>query len=286
MRRKVSLRSGGQVACLQWGEAGPTILLHHATGLCKEVWGEVAEPLAPYCRLISFDVRGHGDTTLAMEEPSWQHFGVDLAEVAEALANGLGLRFDLVVGHSLGGIAALIAAEVCPERFDHLLLVEPVLMDADMARANRVQRRRNVLSTRTRKQWFASREHARSELRQHALYARWSARSLHDFTSGGLRACETGGVELKCAPVTEAAIYQLGATDMLDRVGLLSGPTVEILASEVSAFSDAYQQVARTRAGMRLSTVSAGHMVPMEAPAVVVRAIARLCGLDGWRVGL
>ena len=260
----------------QWGEEGPAVLLHHATGLCKDVWREIAEPLAGKARLFAYDVRGHGDSDLPARELSWERYGADLAQVASALVERTGQPFALVVGHSLGGIAALEAMEQVPEQLPRGLLLDPVLIDAEEGKQRKGERRRIAVLTRMRRTQFDGAEQAFEELRGQELYTTWSEASLRDYLGGGLRE-QDGQWTLKCAPTTEAAIYQLGETTILSRLPDLA-PRAELLVSHVSPFSRAYGWLGEHVPSFGLNTLETGHMIPMEAPETVREAIQGALG--------
>ncbi len=108
--------SGGGVA----GEA-PIVLLHGAT-LGAVDWENIFPRLATRYRVIAYDARGHGRSGRA-EGYALDGFVADtlrmLREVARAPA--------IVVGHSLGGATALVAAAREPDAVRALVLEEPWL---------------------------------------------------------------------------------------------------------------------------------------------------------------
>src|SRR4051794_24009321 len=83
---------------------GPPALLLHAGGERRGVWEPVAERLAASgFRAVAYDLRGHGESGSAGAERLTTHAG----DVAAML--GSEPVPALVVGASLGGLAALLA---------------------------------------------------------------------------------------------------------------------------------------------------------------------------------
>jgi pimeloyl-ACP methyl ester carboxylesterase len=88
------------------GGSGPALLLLHGTGCDSADWDAAAGCLPVGLRVIRMDFRGHG----ASEVPRGPFVLADLASDALALLGHLGPERAIVVGHSLGGMAALDAA--------------------------------------------------------------------------------------------------------------------------------------------------------------------------------
>ncbi|WSL14260.1 alpha/beta hydrolase [Streptomyces sp. NBC_01283] len=95
-----------------WGEAsGPPVVLLHGGGQTRHAWGRTGPRLAALgWRVIAPDLRGHG-------ESGWSAGGdydLDLfAQDVRALVAELGGR-PVLVGASLGGLSALLAAGEAP----------------------------------------------------------------------------------------------------------------------------------------------------------------------------
>jgi len=104
----------------EWGDrqGAPVVMLHGIRGYA-ETFARLAADLQPGVRVIAFDQRGRGQSDW---DPD-RHYYVD-AYVAdmEAVADQLGLQqFDLL-GHSMGGINALVYAARHPSRVRRLVI--------------------------------------------------------------------------------------------------------------------------------------------------------------------
>jgi pimeloyl-ACP methyl ester carboxylesterase len=88
-----------------YGGDGPDLLLLHGGADNVETWSELAPRLRPHFRLAAYDARGHGESPTP-DEPSVAQMVGDVL----AVADHLGLDRPLLVGHSMGGINALLAA--------------------------------------------------------------------------------------------------------------------------------------------------------------------------------
>ena len=110
---------GARLFYIDSGGSGPGVVLLHAGTGSARVWEHQWAPLgqAGY-RVIAYDRRGHGRTTI---DPS-SAAAVTAADDLQALAAALRLdRFHLV-GTAAGGIVALDFALTCPERLRSLVV--------------------------------------------------------------------------------------------------------------------------------------------------------------------
>lgn len=90
-----------------WGDDdGWPVLLMHGGGQTRHAWGGTARRLAENgWKAVSIDMRGHGDSEWALNgDYSFTAFSADCVAVCDALG-----RPPVIVGASLGGVAAMIA---------------------------------------------------------------------------------------------------------------------------------------------------------------------------------
>jgi pimeloyl-ACP methyl ester carboxylesterase len=86
------------------GEGSPTLLLLHGFSCGREDFVHQVEAFSARHRVIAFDQRGHGGSSLARD----RSYGFEATvQDARALCAALGVSRPVVVGHSLGGVSAL-----------------------------------------------------------------------------------------------------------------------------------------------------------------------------------
>jgi pimeloyl-ACP methyl ester carboxylesterase len=93
---------GARLATLVVGPSGgPTVVLAHCWMGGMSLWGAVARRLVESgCRVVLWDQRGHGDSTLGDEAPNIARLGDDLLQILL----DLDLRDVVLAGHSMGGM--------------------------------------------------------------------------------------------------------------------------------------------------------------------------------------
>jgi pimeloyl-[acyl-carrier protein] methyl ester esterase len=103
--------------------SGPDLALVHGWGLGRHAWEPVLEALAQRCRVHLIDLPGYGTTPAS---------SADFAQTAQALVDELPAGVTLC-GWSLGGMLALQAALLAPQKIARLILVgsTPSFMQRD-----------------------------------------------------------------------------------------------------------------------------------------------------------
>ena len=275
-------RVGDVTLCwFEWGAAHAaqgTTLLVHATGFHARCWDQTIAHL-PNRHVIALDMRGHGRSD--NQGPiSWDTFGDDLVGFIETLD----LRGLVGAGHSMGGHCLVHAAARLPDRFERLLLIDPVIMDP-ASYENRAAAHTSFLDAAglhpvaKRRNHFINAEAMFANFVGRGSFAVWDEAVLHDYCEYGLVPNPDGeGFVLGCPPHVEAAIY-MGSSDgniyaELDRVTM---PVVILRARR--------EEGDRTKMDFSLSPTFPGlaslmpnardvylpeltHFIPMQAPAL------------------
>jgi len=97
-----------------WVENPPAILFHHGIGASMGIFAEWLPVLAGRYRLVRFDIRGYGRSPEPPAGYAWTAQGM-LADLF-AVADAAGLKRFHVIGESVGGTMALLAAAHGGER--------------------------------------------------------------------------------------------------------------------------------------------------------------------------
>lgn len=110
--------NGIELAVREAGTPGgrPVVLLH-ALGESAADWDVVVPSMAPGRRVLAVDLRGHG----ASDWPGTYSLELMRDDVL-GLLDALDLATVDLVGHSLGGLVALLLAQHAPDRVDRLVL--------------------------------------------------------------------------------------------------------------------------------------------------------------------
>ena len=96
---------------------GDVLVLLHALGEQRSSWSAVTPGLAERYRVVSLDLRGHGDS----DWPGTYSFRLMAADLLDAL-EVLALRRVTLVGHSMGGAVCYLATLQRPELVERLVI--------------------------------------------------------------------------------------------------------------------------------------------------------------------
>jgi pimeloyl-ACP methyl ester carboxylesterase len=113
-------RGGTRLACRDFGADGqPVVCLHGLAGHSGE-WAETAVGLGAGYRVFAMDQRGHGRSERRPADVSRDAFVADVAHVITELE----LAPVVLIGQSMGGNTAFLAAAANPELIAALVVVE------------------------------------------------------------------------------------------------------------------------------------------------------------------
>lgn len=106
---------------LEWEQLGPddapAVVLCHGWSLTQETWYYQKQALAGEFRVISWDMRGTGQSAMPADQDfSWPALVGDLAAVFDASDAGRHPAGCVLAGHSLGAMLLPLFAQACPEQ--------------------------------------------------------------------------------------------------------------------------------------------------------------------------
>ncbi|MBE9142052.1 alpha/beta fold hydrolase [Planktothrix mougeotii] len=128
IRKTLSL-STANLSYLEWnsavnGSSDTNLLLLHGLADQALVWKKLGEKLSDRYHIIAPDMRGHGESS----KPEKGYTFTEVIEDLEALMEHLNWSKAHILGHSWTGKMAAIWAKQNPERFNSMILVDPIFI--------------------------------------------------------------------------------------------------------------------------------------------------------------
>ncbi len=253
----------------EWGDTRSrhALILLHGYAETAEIWNEVAADLAREFRVLAIDQRGHGQTDHAADR---DYTRATQVEDLEALVDELGLRSVTLVGHAMGGAAAVAYAAEHPEVATALIIVETA---PEVLRSG-VENLRRLVATADQ---FNSVDEAVSAFRECFPYA--TDEQLERRALGSLTQNDDGVYVWHFDPVfrdptarpPEPDPGQRRLSDLWDSADRVQCPTMLVRGAETNMLTpEAVQRLHRRIHGSRVSLIEdAGHNVPTDQPAAL-----------------
>jgi len=281
--RRVAV-DGGELCYFEWeGASRDVALFVHATGFHARVWDATIRALPAEQRAISIDQLGHGRST-KRGPYTWERFGAALSSAIEALD----LRRIVGVGHSMGGHALVQAAAAHLERFERLVLIDPVIMDpAFYAHGGSVPatfRPEEHPTSKRKNDWTSWREMF-ERFAGRGTFGLWRRDVLEDYCRYGVLPNPDGpGFVLACPPLVEASIYsQSSGRDITPLFASISVPVTVLRAKRREgprgdvmdfAASPTWPELAsHFPRGRDVYLPELTHFIPMQDPPLVARYV-------------
>jgi pimeloyl-ACP methyl ester carboxylesterase len=258
-------------------EGKPALLLGHANGFPPPVYAPLITALGGDYHAVCLPAR-----------PLWE--GSDPAQMQDWLlltADFIGgitqhrLAPVIAIGHSMSGVALLMAAVQQPDLFRALILIDPVLLPRPFLRITRVLKTlrlkwdgRLVQGALRRRRTWPSQAAAYQNFRERSLFARCSDDMVRLYTQSITRPTPNG-VELVYSPAWEAQIYRSIQLDSWTYPPRVRVPCLLLYGATTNTFLPASARLwAKQRPDLPLIKVNdAGHLLPLEHPDQVAEHI-------------
>jgi pimeloyl-ACP methyl ester carboxylesterase len=109
----------------EWSRNGTPLILLHGLASQSHIFDLVAPLLAKNFRVITFDQRGHGESTKPDDGYDFETVAQDLV----AFLDALNIKRAIIAGHSWGGNVALYFAAHHPDRTRAIVLIDGGFLD-------------------------------------------------------------------------------------------------------------------------------------------------------------
>ena len=294
------------VPYLDWGGQGPVLHFAHANGFPPGTYNSFAALLTDRFHVLGWEGRAlwgtrdpcqpcqqrraeyrqrraeyrqHGAECPPAQFRHWRELADDLARfLREINSDGI-----IGAGHSLGAVTTLFCAVANPGLFKAVVLIDPVIVAAQMAPVVALavalglsSRTRVPAGARRRRTDWPNREAVFRAYRAAPVFARWQDRFLRDYVASGTVENPGGGVRLRYPREWEARIFETVPADVWLSIPRLRHMPLLVLRGE---HSDTYRRDTMRLMhwllpqGTFLEIAGADHFVPMSQPEATAEAI-------------
>ncbi|HWB47746.1 MAG TPA: alpha/beta fold hydrolase [Stellaceae bacterium] len=250
----------------EYGEGEPIAILHGLFGSGRN-WASIAQRLAAGWRVVAFDMRNHGASP-------WTD-RMDYRAMADDIRLAMqqrGYRRYALLGHSMGGKAAMVAALTAPQAIEKLVVVDiaPVVYPIMPYAAYVAAMRALDLSTITR------RREADAKLAEVVKDAAERAFLLQNLVLGRDVGGGDGPPRWRInLPAIEAALGTLAGFPALPGDARYDGPALFVAGGRSRSLPAAHEPAVNALFGNAafVRIAEAGHWVHADAPDAFVSAV-------------
>jgi len=263
----------GNFHYIDWGGAGPSAHVSHATGLCASVYTPLVHRLRSHLHIIGMDDRGHGKTRVPAKPANlkdWNVFVDDLANFFKHLNQPL-----IAIGHSRGATVSLLLAIKRPELIRALVFIDPTLLPFSwmwwwyLAKKTGAASRLPIVATAAKRRYiWPDRRTVLASYRRKAVFRGWQKGFLEGYIEGGTEETHDGQIRLCCTPAWESRCFAVCPHDVWRYIPQLNRPTLVLYGAESDTFLKSAAKRFKSNAPMArlVSLGETGHFVPMERP--------------------
>ena len=265
------------------GGAGQDVHFLHANGYPPACYAPLLDRLQQKYHVFGMLLRPLWPGRDPQEIKDWKPLSEDL----RTYLHQVGARGGVGLGHSIGAVVTLRAAVLEPGLFRALVLIDPVLLPPTRIFQLRLMHLLGIRRSGTalvqgalrRRRRFDDLEQLFAGYRRRDIFRYFSDENLHSLIAGLTIPAPNGGYELAYSPEWEARIYETGIwndADLWNGLPKLALPTLFLRGDRTDTFFASTAEMARRRnPAVRVITIpDATHLVPLERPAEVFRALS------------
>lgn len=265
-----------------WGGTGPVLHLAHANGFPPGSYRKLIELLKPRYHVFTLRSRSLVPGTDPRALRDWEDMADDLAGALRAR----GLEGVVGVGHSMGGVATLLASVKHPGLFRAVVALDPVLFTGTRLLAIQALTLLGMRSrippaslARRRRESWGSREEAATSYRKKPLFRRFDPECFQDYLTHGLTEAPGGGFRLTIPTAWEARVFETSPRHVWRKLRSVPVPTLVLRGSESDTLlPPALARAGRTIPGARAEELPGTHLFPLEYPEECGRRLLTLLG--------
>ena len=187
------------------------------------------------------------------------------------------------MGHSMGGVATIIAAVKRPELFSHVVLIDPVLFINKFTFFNKftpIWLKKKIIPIAKialrRKDKWRSKKAAYDLLRSKKIFRLIPDHIFSEFIDGSIKENKNGSAELIYSKYWEAQVY-CTPLNVWNHLAKLSQPTLAIKATGTDLlYPPVWKKWQNVQPSAQFEIIeNASHLVPLERPDEIIKLIKR-----------
>ena len=269
-----------QIPSVDLGGEGELIHMAHANGFHPMMYRDLMSELTPHYQVKAKLFRPFWDDD-HHQLKSWKLLGDDLIRYFDQE----GLRDIVGIGHSMGGVASVLAMAKRPDLFSKLVLLEPVILPPRyylsrfLPKALRQKMIPVAKIALKRKDRWASKEEAFESLSSKRVFKDIPENVFRDYIEYGTKDHKDGGVTLSYSKEWEAQVY-MNAANPWSALKSLKIPVLVVRGAKSNVISgEGWAYMKSTLNSFTFIEIEdGGHLVPFEKKSEISRVLLDFIG--------
>jgi len=263
------------IPSIDFGGKGEQIHFAHANGFHPMMYRDLISDLTPHYKVNAKLFRPFWSDK-HKELKSWKLLGDDLIKYCDQE----GYKNIIGVGHSMGGIASVLAASKRPDLFSKLVLLEPVVLLPKyyLSRFLPSFLRKKIIPVAKialkRKDQWESREDAFNQLSIKKVFRDIPENVFRDYIAYGTKKNDNGGVSLSYSKEWEAQVY-MNAANPWAALKSLKVPAIVVRGAKSNVLmDDNWNLLKSSLQHITFKEIEdSGHLVPFEQKSIISKVI-------------
>ncbi|MGR6874632.1 alpha/beta hydrolase [Pseudomonas sp. HK3] len=238
----------------------------HANGFPARSYDVMLNRLSGNFDVHFLDMHGHQDHYPISN--NWVHLVDELIDDIKKQHS----KSVIAIGHSMGGVLIYLAARKQPELFEHIILLDPPLLDGVTSWVIGLAKRFQFIDritpagrTQGRLELFDNHGHAFEYFSGKSLFKQADPRCVNDYIRHGTESVNDG-LKLKYSVDTEVAIYRTLPNNISLYNAPFNVPTTLLYGETSDVVRPALIKKIKRKNVMNVMQVQGGHLFPLEFP--------------------
>ena len=282
MNKEIINFQSGNIATYKRSKATDDIIyFSHANGFCGQVYKSLLNQINKDYEVITYDMRGHGDTNLIADHSklkSWYTFRDDLAHLIQDHKKPVTLS-----GHSMGGTASLLLALSNPKLVKKLILIDPVILPLRYIISYKFLQLINLAHLASplsknaliRRNVWNNENEALKYFSGKSLFRNINSEIITDYVKHCLKKNDNHQYTLKCDPRWESACFKLTSHEVWFDLKKIDLPIKIILTpNSVVCNETSQKRIKKLNPQTEICFIKdTSHMLPLERTEEVAKEI-------------
>jgi pimeloyl-ACP methyl ester carboxylesterase len=276
MRRSFFDYSGLRLSYLEAGlDGAPKLFIAHANGYAAGCYEFIVRHFSDQYHVCALDFAGHGESASTLDFKSWNFFSDQIL----AFLDHKRWQKTAAIGHSLGGGSLVRAAIKEPNRFEKLVLFDPVVLGFLAITYVKLFGNPMARTALARREDFQSKEQALKIFMRHPANRSWEKDAVKAYVDYCIKEDSEGAI-LCCLPEVEAQIFSQTNYGHLFKLGRIRAETHIVLPphSNVCPTRVARRIVRNNERSSLLRVPGTGHLLPFENRQLTLQTIEAALG--------